>query len=191
MPDKYRLIRDAEIAFARRAALGMIVRRPVKPLLQLVPGMFIIDFVRRSVEIRKYTRRYMFPREPALAAARVAISSGAAPGRAEIEAGLREVAAGSGLSAEAAVARWAELVTLLCGHYTRLLEAQGGDYHELVRKAYGRRREYEDFLARLTVAEEEAGRAAGEAPGAGRDAETLSLRETRRKDIEAIFYGLP
>ena len=73
--EKYDLILNAEAQFAREVTLGAIVARPPSAWSYLIPGMFIIDFLRRGSAIRKYTRHFMFPRKLALDAAR-AVSHG-------------------------------------------------------------------------------------------------------------------
>ena len=73
--EKYNLIVSAEEQFAREVTLGAIVARPPSAWSYLIPGMFIIDFLRRGSAIRKYTQHFMFPRKLAVDAAR-AVSQG-------------------------------------------------------------------------------------------------------------------
>ena len=66
MSYKKALILGAEESFARRVVLAEIVTRPVKPLLQLIPGMFIFDFLKRTTEIKRYSQYFLFPRKLAM-----------------------------------------------------------------------------------------------------------------------------
>ena len=63
------IILAAEEQFAREVILGIIVSRPVSIWKQFIPGMFIIDFLQRTGEIRRFTRYFMFPRKIALTSA--------------------------------------------------------------------------------------------------------------------------
>ena len=67
--DKYHIILQAEQQFAREVTLGVIVTRPLTVWHTLIPGFFIIDFLRRGSAIRQYTRHFIFPRKLALDAA--------------------------------------------------------------------------------------------------------------------------
>ena len=71
--EKYDLILSAEEQFAREVTLGAIVARPPSAWFYLIPGMFIIDYLRRGSAIRKYTRHFLFPRKLAVYAARAVI----------------------------------------------------------------------------------------------------------------------
>ena len=68
--EKYNIILSAEEQFSREVSLGVIVTRPLTIWQYLVPGFFIIDFLRRGSVIRQYTNHFMFPRKLALDAAR-------------------------------------------------------------------------------------------------------------------------
>ncbi|MCF8062558.1 MAG: NF038143 family protein, partial [Deltaproteobacteria bacterium] len=150
MGDRYDLILAAESGFARRAALGVIVRRPVKPLLQLIPGMFIFDFLRRTSAIRKFSRFYLPPRRAALDAARD-IENGLSREEAveDAEEKARTWLDSHGLSGEEVRRTLIDLVHEMIEHYVRLLQAGGESYPDLVRTGYGSRGAYRSFLARL------------------------------------------
>ena len=63
---QFELILKSETLFAREVALGVVVTRPLNSWYYLIPGMFIIDFLRRQKAIRQYSRDYLFPRRHAL-----------------------------------------------------------------------------------------------------------------------------
>ena len=71
--EKYDLILAAEEQFAREVTLGVIVQRPLTVWQYLIPGMFIIDFLRRGSAIRQYTRHFMYPRKLAIDTAQATI----------------------------------------------------------------------------------------------------------------------
>jgi hypothetical protein len=67
--EKYKMILMAEEKFAREVTLGVIVTRPLTVWRNLIPGMFIVDFLRREGALRKYTEYFLFPRKLAIDAA--------------------------------------------------------------------------------------------------------------------------
>ena len=67
--DKCDIIMNAEEQFAREVTLGVIVTRPLTAWHTIIPGFFIVDFLRRGSAIRQYTKHFMFPRKLALDAA--------------------------------------------------------------------------------------------------------------------------
>lgn len=66
MDKKHKAILDEEESFARAVALGVHVKRPLSTWHFLLPGMFIFDFLRRSIEIKRYGDLFLFPRKLAL-----------------------------------------------------------------------------------------------------------------------------
>ncbi len=135
--EKYDLILSAEEQFAREVTLGAIVARPPSAWFYLIPGMFIIDYLRRGSAIRKYTQHFMFPRKLAVDAAR-AVSQG------EDEASVRshvEKDTGAWLSAlnlysEELLKAHLAFTDVLIEHYSALLKAEGDSYYLLVGAAY-------------------------------------------------------
>ena len=67
--DKYDIIMNAEDQFAREVTLGVIVTRPLTAWHYMIPGFFIIDFLRRGSAVRQYTKYFMYPRTLAMDAA--------------------------------------------------------------------------------------------------------------------------
>jgi hypothetical protein len=170
---RYDMILSAEGSFARTVALGVVVRRPLTAWHYLIPGMFLIDFLRRSAEIRKYSEHFLFPRRQALDAARRIWNgedSETAILRASeaIEAWLNSV----GLYSEELQRSQMEAVQLLIDHYGTLMSAQGDSYYSLIENAYHDRRDCEAYVSRIAAAEQEVDRAILERLG-----ETELLRE--------------
>jgi hypothetical protein len=67
--DKYQIITSAEEQFAREVTLGVMIQRPLPALLYIIPGIFLIEYLRRGTAVRKYTKHFMFPRKLALLSA--------------------------------------------------------------------------------------------------------------------------
>ena len=152
--DKYEMIIAFERQFAREVTLGVIVQRPLSVWHYLLPGMFIIDFLRRTSAISRYTKYFMFPRQLSVDAARHLLQGydeSAEKSRiaAEIEKWLNSLHLYSTRLAKAQ--QYA--IDVLIDHYTKLLSAEGGSHLELIEDAYGSREAYEAYVLRLTSAE--------------------------------------
>jgi hypothetical protein len=189
----YDRILAAETGFARRVALGVIVKRPVRPLLQIIPGMFIVDFLRRTAAIRRYARFYLPPRKAALDAARDRVN-GLDREEALKEAGVtaRAWLESHGVPGEEARQALAGLMEEMVEHDLRLLRSEGATYPDLIRTAYGSLGAYRTFLSRLAererafigalsnaVGDEEARRQLEE--------EQETAEEQREKEADAVF----
>jgi DNA-binding Lrp family transcriptional regulator len=192
--DQFDRIVAAEEQFAKEIVLNVFYLRPPRMWQNLIPGMFIFDFLRRTAAIRRYTKKYMFPRRIAMDAVREH-SSGeskeAAARRIEqrIEAELLPLQ----LPSPALARAYHRLIELLTGHYSRLTRAQGESYDELVRNAYPTIGEYENHLKLLAAAENDVDKAVVEVAGPGKSlGEDLQLEADqvearRRKVLERIF----
>ena len=192
--EKYDLILNAEAQFAREVTLGAIVARPPSAWSYLIPGMFIIDFLRRGSAIRKYTRHFMFPRKLALDAAR-AVSHG------EDEASVRshlEKDTGAWLSAlnlysEELLKAHLAFIDVLIEHYSALLNAEADSYYLLVGAAYRNSENYRSFLEDITAAENEVDHQVIEQLGDNERikdkilVEQQQIAKRRDKLLEAVF----
>jgi len=83
-------------------------------------------------------------------------------------------------------------IGLLFDHYRKLLGAEGQDYVELARNAYGNRQTYFIFHEQLKSAENKVSDAAHQTLGSKADVETLlriekATEEIRQSQIEKIF----
>ena len=154
--EKYDMIVAAEQQFAREVTLGVIVGRTLTVWHYIIPGMFIIDFLRRGSAIKQYTRRFMFPRKLALDAARAEIT------------GQDKTAASAGMEDD--ISKWLHsrdlytpellqaqkaVIDVLTGHYSKLLEAEGDTYLLLIKNAYQNREGFKAFLDQISAAEKE------------------------------------
>ncbi|MFC1834570.1 NF038143 family protein [Thermodesulfobacteriota bacterium] len=148
MNRKVGTILAAEEYFARRVALRVAATRPLKMWQQIIPGMFIFDFLTRQKGIRVFSGYYMFPRKLAMERARK--SDEAAP---EFEDTITAWLTDQNLYSQDIHSEMIRLVDLLSEHYSRLLRADGDIYEDVVSKAYNTREDYDAFLTRLTEME--------------------------------------
>ena len=192
--DHFTRISTAEEKTAREIVLNVLYLRPQKMWQNLIPGMFIFDFLRRTTATRRYTKKYMFPRNLALDAIR-ALSSGESKESVDhrieqrIEAELHPLHLASPGLARA----YHRVVDLLVEHYDRLVRAQGDSYDGLVRSAYPTPGEFNDHVNQLAAAEQEINRAiveeteAGKSLGEDLKLEAEQVAACRRKTLERIF----
>jgi hypothetical protein len=194
MADKYELILSAEESLARQVALGVIVMQPLTVWHYLIPFMFIYDFLKRTVTIRRYTQHFIFPRRLAVDAARDILGGEAREERRvrlgdDIKGWLHSLDLYSDSLYEAQM----KVIDLLVDHYAKLLQVEGDTYDALVRNAYTSGVDYEAHLTQLTSVEKEVDRAIMERLGETEKlrekilAEQEQLARMRQKDMERIF----
>lgn len=194
MRKEYDIILSAEEAFARSVALGVLVKRPLTAWHYLIPGMFIIDFLRRSSEIRRYSENFLFPRKLALDAAQN-ICNGEDRKKAvsRVSEAIKEWLDSLKLYSGDLHGRQIEVVELLIDHYCELLRVEGDSYHSVVKNAYSNRENYEAYLCRLAWVEKEVDRAIAEKLGQTEVlrerllAEQQQVEKLRNKDVDIIF----
>ena len=187
-------ITAAEEQFAKEVVLNVLYLRPPKMWQNLIPGMFLFDFLRRGRAIRRYTQKYMFHRRLALNALRE-LSSGVARQSVErrIEERIENELRPLQLTSANLTLAYRRAVDLFVDHYDRLVRAHGGSYEELVRSAYPTAGEYESHLQRLTEVEKEIDSAIVAALGSGTPhGEVLKLEAQqvaarRRKVLDRIY----
>jgi len=154
--DKYDIITHAEEQFAREVGLGVVYLRPLSVWHYVIPGMFLIDFLRRGSTIRKYTETFMFPRKLALQAAR---NLSAGYNQADIDSHLatelKNWMAALHLDSHDLVKAQTGAVNLLIDHYTKLLRAEGDSYYDLIQNAYPSRESFEGYMHQISAAENE------------------------------------
>ena len=186
---QFELILKSETLFAREVALGVVVTRPLNSWCYLIPGMFIIDFLRRQKAIRQYSRDYLFPRRHALYCAkelmdgisREQIQARTAAHVAQWPKAHRGVA-------DSARALQLQVIELLLIHYQRVLAAEGGTYPQLLRSAYPARDDLKRFIKYLNRLEQDRDRALPEEEmGAQWDAIHHQVEMRRNKLIDEIY----
>ncbi len=194
MLKKYDIILSAEEEFARAVALGVLVKRPLTVWHYLIPGMFILDFLKRSSEMRKYSKHFLFPRKLAIDAAQD-INNGEDKAKrlSRVKDEIKEWLNSLELYSQSLNQSQMEVVQLLIDHYSRLLNAEGDSFHSLIKNAWNSGENYEAYLWRLASAEKEVDRAIAEELGETEVlrerllAEQQQVEKLRKKDVDIIF----
>jgi hypothetical protein len=192
--DRYDIITHAEEQFAREVCLGVVYLRPLSVWHYLIPGMFIIDFLRRGSIIRKYTETFMFPRKLALEGAR-SLSAGETRAviDSHLEGEIKNWLTAHRLDHQDLVKAQKETVDLLMDHYLKLLQAEGESYYDLIEHAYSSRENFEAHLQQIAAAENNVDQAilakVGDNPGVKEklQLEARQVENRRRKILEDIF----
>jgi hypothetical protein len=157
--DRRRVILEAEEQLARQVALGVIVERPISTWQMLIPGMFMVDFLRRSSAVRQFTRVFMFPRHIALEAAVNKMRQSTKEDlRLSVGGRIEAWQSSLKLHSEEWMHAQKRLVEILTDYYLKLLKADGHSFRLMLKNAYRRRQDLQAFFDRLSVAESEVDR---------------------------------
>lgn len=158
--DKYQIISSAEEQFAREVTLGVMIQRPLPALLYIIPGMFFIEYLRRTTAIRRYTETFMFPRKLALQAARDLLNGYEGSSvEMRIETEIKAWLESHHLFHPELFQAQKAAVQVLIEHYTRLLQSDGESYSDLIEGAYKSRSDFKDHINEIAAAEKEVDRA--------------------------------
>jgi len=154
--DPYSIILTAETQFAKEVTLGVIYQQPPSAWRYLVPGMFIIDYLRRGTAISRYSKHFMFPRKLALDAARSLLKGQEKSGiDACIEGDIEHWLNSLKLHSQALIQAQKRAIDLLIEHYRKLQNVEGDSIFELIENAYTSGEAYEAHVRELTSAEAE------------------------------------
>ena len=192
--DKCTIIVNAEEQFAREVTLGVIVTRPLTIWHSIIPGMFVIDFLRRGSAIRQYTKHFMFPRKLGLDAAvaemqgenNETISS-------DLEDNIRIWLESLNLYSSDLLEAHVALVGILAAHYLKLLNSDGDTFDLLIEHAYQNHDNFKRFIETVTSAENEVDRQViGQLGGEEKVkekilAEQQQIAKRRQKILEEVF----
>jgi hypothetical protein len=188
------MILEAEETFARRVALGVVVKKPLTAWHFIIPGMFIFDYLRRNSETQRYGELFLFPRKSALLGTLdVLEGEDRKQVLSRVEEKMRQWLMSLKLYSERLLRGHMEQINLLIDHYITLFHAQGDDYPTLVQNAYKTRTSFVDYVQRLAAAEQEVDGAIAEIHGGTPEigqrlrTEQVQLEEMRRKEIERIY----
>jgi hypothetical protein len=192
--EKYKMILMAEEKMAREVTLGVIVTRPLTVWHYIIPGMFIIDFLRRGSALRQYTKHFMFPRKLAIDAAQ-ALSQGEEKAAvfSHIENDTGAWLNSLDLHTPGLLQAQLAVIKLLVDHYARLLKEDGYSVYALIKKAYENRENFQGFIDELTAAEAEVDRERIVRMGETQklkekiSAEQQQLKERREKILQEVF----
>ena len=192
--DRYHMIVAAEEQFAREVTLGVIVQRPMTVWHYIIPGMFIIDFLRRGSAISQYTKHFMFPRKLALDAARALMEGQDKTSvTSQIENDISTWLNSLNLYSQELLHAQAVVVDLLMDHYLKLLRTDGDTYLFLLKNAYRNREDFKALIDELTSAEEEVDGKIIEKLGKNKSlkekllAEQQQVAKRRQKIMDEIF----
>jgi hypothetical protein len=182
--DPYDIILEAETRFAKEVTLGVIYQRQPSAWHYLVPGMFIIDYLRRGTAISRYTKHFMFPRKLALDAAR-SLLRGQEKSEidARIESDIGHWLNGLKLHSQDLIQAQKRTIDLLIEHYRKLQDAKGDSIYALIENAYPSREAYESHLHELTSAEADIDRTIIENVGNNEKLEEKLHLEARQVEI--------
>jgi hypothetical protein len=192
--DKYDIIVEAEQQFAREVTLGVIVTRSLTAWHYIIPGFFIIDFLRRGSAIRQYTKHFMFPRNLALDAAMSELQGNNSNTiRSDLEDNIRAWLESLNLYTPELVQAHVALIDLLATHYLKLLNADGGTFHHMIEQAYQTGDTFKRFIETITIAENNVDQqvidllAGNEKVKEKILAEQEQIAKRRRKIMEEVF----
>jgi len=192
--DRYHMIVAAEEQFAREVTLGVIVQRSMTVWHYIIPGMFIIDFLRRGSAISQYTKHFMFPRKLALDAARALMEGQDKTSvTSQIENDISTWLNSLNLYSQELLHAQAVVVDLLMDHYLKLLRTDGDTYLFLLKNAYRNREDFKALIDELTSAEEEVDGKIIEKLGKNKNlkekllAEQQQVAKRRQKIMDEIF----
>ncbi len=192
--EKYDIIEAAEQQFAREVTLGIIVTRPLTAWHYIIPGFFIIDYLRRGSAIRQFTKHYMYPRKLAMDSAEAQMRSGNLKTmEPELKDNLRRWLESQRLYYPDLVQAYVALIDMLRAHYLKLLEAEGDTYFLLIEHAYQHRDNFKDFIESISIAENEVDRLVIQQLGADGIvqekifAQQQQIAKRRQKMLEEVF----
>ena len=192
--NKYDIIVNAEQQFAREVTLGVIVTHPLTTWHYIIPGFFVIDFLRRGSAIRQYTKHYMFPRKLALDVARDELQGENMDSRdSDLENDIEKWLGDLKLYTPDLVQAHLVLIEILAAHYLKLLKAEGDTFDLLIERAYQDRENFIQFVESVTAAENEVDRQVIELLGGVEkikekiSAEQQQLAKRRQKIADDIF----
>ncbi|MGD8943710.1 MAG: NF038143 family protein [Desulfobacterales bacterium] len=192
--EKPKMILMAEEKLAREVTLGVIVTRPLTVWHYIIPGMFIIDFLRRGSALKKYTEHFMFPRKRAVDAAQ-ALAQGQSEADVfeHVENETRVWLSSLDLYTPGLLQAQVAAVQVLVDHYGKLLKEEGYSVYALIKAAYQTPENLQGFFDQLTAAEAEVDRELLARMGESEKlkekilAEQKQLEERRQKIIEEVF----
>ncbi|MDJ0987740.1 MAG: NF038143 family protein [Desulfobacterales bacterium] len=192
--EKPKMILIAEEKLAREVTLGVIVTRPLTVWHYIIPGMFIIDFLRRGSALKKYTENFLFPRKLAVDAAQ-ALAQGEPEADVfeHIENDTRVWLNSLDLYSTGLLQAQVGAIKLLADHYGMLLKEDGLSVYALMKAAYQNQENLQTFFEELTAAEAEVDRELLAKKGENEKlkekilAEQKQLEERRAKIIEEVF----
>jgi len=191
---KQKNILNADYALSRRITLAYIVKRPIKPWLQAIPGMFIIDFLIRTKEIRKYSQYYMYFRNLAMDIATANINDQNKDDLvSQREDRIIEWLVTQNINHLSIRQAYVSLLDHLVKHYKRLLQSAEDKYRDMIEDAYQTWDKYNEYLSELASIEKSIDQAIREQTDENlheyyyRLTKQIEADEQRKKELDEIF----
>ena len=194
---KYDFIYNYERRIGNAVALRVIESKPIGVWEFLIPIVFILHFMRNKQSREAFIQNYLFTKRHALDASIKMIKKGFR--REEAKTGFEEKTRAlltahetQKIYSDAIRQQQIKEVDLLIEHYGRLLNAEGDDYDDLARNAYGSRQNYLVFHEQLKSIEKKVSDAARQTLGSKADVEALlkienTTESIRQSKIAKIF----
>jgi hypothetical protein len=185
---KYDFVYNHERLVGSAVALRVVESKPIGVWEFLIPIVFILHFMHNRQSRETFIQNYLFTKRHALDAAFKMLKKGSS--REDVKAGFENKTRAL-LTAHETQRIYSDTirqqqireVDLLIEHYGRLLNAEGDDYDDLARNAYGNRQNYLIFHERLTLIEKKVSDAARQTLGSKADAEALLRIENATENI--------
>jgi hypothetical protein len=190
------VISSRERSMAKSIALRVYKPRPISVWEVLIPIIFIFGYMNSKSKRDIFSDNLLFTRNLALKAAYDMLqkSKTRESVTGQIKSQTEELLASipDNIYSDAIRQEQLKEIDLLIDHYDRLLQAEGSDYDDLVRHAYGNRTEFADFIDRLEKAEKTVARSARETLGANADTAMAAriedaAKRIRKAEIDRIF----
>lgn len=161
---KHESILSQERSLAKAVASVVIESKPPTVWEITIPILFIANLFRFKRGREIFTLNFLFTKKLALESAFDMIKKGHGKeeAMARIKDKTRNILASDtkGIYSQKIRQKQIKETELLLDHYWKLLEAEGKDYHSMMKNAYHIRENYNAFLVRLKQAEKEVNRAA-------------------------------
>ena len=194
---KFNHIYNYERYIGNSVALRVIESKPVGVWEFLIPIVFILHFMRNRQSREIFIQNYMFTKRHALDAAFKMLKYGLNRNEAlsKVREKTKELLSDPKMKKiYSRLIRQQQLneIDLLFDNYRKLMSADGHDYDDLTRNAYGNRQNYLAFHRRLVAAEKNVSDAARQTLGSKADLGALvridkATEDVRQTRINKIF----
>ena len=190
------VISSRERSIAKSIALTVYKPRPISVWEVLIPIIFIFGYMKSKTKRDLFSDNLLFTKNLALNAAYDMLQKNKSRETVvdQIKSRTEELLSSVPDNIYSNSIRQEQLleIDLLIDHYYRLLQTDGSDYDDLVRKAYGSRIAYSNYVDRLKEAEKAVSRAARETLGANADTAMAARIEDaahriRMAEIDRLF----
>ncbi|MFO8033015.1 MAG: NF038143 family protein [Desulfohalobiaceae bacterium] len=199
LSQKYRWISQEEIHFLRTLATYIRAKTPQPFWHWLIPFKFALEMLARNRMTEDFSKNVFQARQLALDSA-YALQQGEDRESVlqKLEGNLQKWLQGQNLYTQEILDQQMQLAELFIEHYSRLFQAQGKGYKQLVQNAYAEPSAYENFLQQVSNLEQEIDKQVLQVAGPRiADSSKLernirvkheALQETRAKEVQRTFF---